>query len=88
VTTLTDWFNANAKNLAGQLDSKREYVGAYPKMPWPLFYVGDKKFPQWAKQWLDHTGVLFITFRAGEEANYIVFLTREMDKFHETYLVD
>ena len=75
---LVPWFDYKARNLAEQLKFTLK-VGK-------VIHVSIA--PKWTKTWFSLMGIEYIGLRGGEEANYLVFLNRHMDKFHETYLAE
>lgn len=84
-STLEGWFNYFASRLASELKHNGLNVNRYPFKPFILSH-NHKAVPEYFRNQLYSMGVEWITARPGEEANYIVFLTRDMEKFHELYL--
>ena len=86
---LIKWFDYNARLLAKQLP--KEYsTNTIDVIP---FILPVSQLPSTVSlgiaNWLlsFHCEIVFISIRSGLEANYLVFLDRDMNKFHETYLV-
>ena len=89
---LEKWFNHKAKLLAQQLPKK------YPTndiefIPWVLskreLETDMATVAPGIKAWLNSIHEIeYISIRSGMEANYLVFLTINLDKFHETYLCE
>ena len=75
---LNEWFEAFARNLGRQLKDQLK-VG---------HVVSRKIAPSWSFKYLDLMEIEYIGLRSGEEADFIVFLDRDMCKFHEVYLVE
>jgi hypothetical protein len=85
---LQQWFDHYSSLLADQLDAAGKYKihGASPDQF--ILPADHKDIPKWWRDKFSHFDICYITVRPGEEANYIVFLTDGMEKFHETYLAE
>lgn len=85
---LTEWFNHYACLLAKQLPKQYKTNEIYPK-PWVIDkHDLEKSISSGVFKWLISIhDIKYITIRQGLEANYLVFLTAKMEKFHETYLI-
>ena len=79
---LTKWFDCHAKLVARQLDISG------PNLRLFLLSAQDEQFTESFRSLAYSMGIAYVSARPGSEANYIVFLTREMEKFHEVYLAE
>lgn len=89
MSKLEEWFNYNAILIATQIQEKEKsfvFRGLWVKpflleeaVYLPLLAKGLQKF-------IKETPVKYISVLQGEEANYIVFLDANLNKFHVTWL--
>ena len=83
---LEQWFNYHAKLLAKQLP-KEFPTNQVNITPWIVHKARLNKLSPGTFAWLNSIhDITYITIRDGMEANYLVFLDKNMNKFHETYL--
>jgi len=85
-TTLHGWLDYEACRLSEYLAQHKVDMRGYKAKTYMLRW-DDKRIPKYIQEILHLLRVEWITNREGQEANYMVFLTGEMEKFHETYLV-
>ena len=75
-----------------QLTKKVDYQLRLLGTQLPHLYAGNIQpfclCPKWAVEWFKPLDIAYIGKRHGEEADYIILFTRNMDKFHETYLAE
>ena len=83
---LEKWFNNYAKLLAQQLP--KEYpTNQINPIPWIVHKENLTEVSDGVQEWLNNIhDITYISIRSGMEANFLVFLDRDMNKFHETYL--
>lgn len=84
-STLNGWMDYRMCLLASQIQTKHPLSEPNP-IP-QIWHYTDKRIPDWATSMLGEMGIEYVTIRPGEEANYLVLLTKQMELFHETYLI-
>lgn len=85
-SNLEKWFDKEARQLV--FSTKWGFSVNSVDLKLTILSIRDQRIPKWFREIAHRLEIQFIVFRPGEEANYIGFLTHEMEKVHETYLVN